>query len=276
MSLAALPAARAALSGRHIVVTRPQEQAGTMAQLIAAQGGVPVLFPVLAIADVADVQPIVDVAQRLDDYALAIFISPNAVAKALNIVLSRRAWPPGVGVACVGKSSERALARLGFAQITAPQGRFDSEALLELAPLQADAVAGKRVVIFRGDGGRELLGDTLIARGARLDYVECYRRGRPNLDVAPLLKLWARGELDAVTVTSSEGLRNLFDMVGRLGQQWLRRTPLFVPHARIAEAAASLGLDRVTLTGPGDDGLMEGLAAYFSTQFSTPPTAPET
>ncbi len=125
-------------------------------------------------------------------------------------------------------------------------------------------MAGKRVIIFRGDGGREVLGDTLKARGASIEYLSCYRRGRPQLDPAPLLKLWEQGRLDAVTLTSSEGLRNFFDMVGRLGQAWLRKTPAFVPHARIAEQAQALGLGRVIPTGPGDDGLMAGLMQYFA------------
>ena len=123
---------------------------------------------------------------------------------------------------------------------------------------------GKQVVIFRGDGGRELLGDTLKARGARVDYAECYRRGRPNLDAAPLLKAWARNELDAVTVTSSEGLRNLYEMIGALARQWLRKTPVFVPHARIAEVARELGLTRVIVTEPADEGLVRGLKEHFT------------
>jgi uroporphyrinogen-III synthase len=92
----------------------------------------------------------------------------------------------------------------------------------------------------------------------------CYRRGRPRLDPSPLLKLWEQGRLDAVTLTSSEGLRNFFDMVGRLGQAWLRKTPAFVPHVRIAEQAQALGLAQVIPTGPGDEGLMIGLVQYFA------------
>jgi uroporphyrinogen-III synthase len=83
-------------------------------------------------------------------------------------------------------------------------------------------------------------------------------------DVTPLLTAWARGEIDAVTVTSSEGLANLFDMVGKLGQQWLRRTPLFAPHARIAGNARALGLEKVVLTEAGDAGLVAGLEAFFA------------
>lgn len=250
-----------ALAGLRIAITRPAGQGETLADLIRAEGGSPVVFPVIEIRDVADVKPLAALIDRLDDFDMAVFISANAVNKALNLVQSRREWPAGLRVATIGKGSEQALERFGFVDIVAPTGRFDSEALLELAPLVD--VADRRVVIFRGEGGRELLGETLSARGAIVEYAECYRRVRPDADVAPLLKLWARGELDGITVTSSEGLHNLYDMVGNLGQQWLRRTPMFAPHARIAASARALGMERVVETGPGDAGLAEGLKAFF-------------
>ena len=250
------------MAGRHIVVTRPAGQATHLAEQLYELGAHPVLFPVLAIADVAETTPILDAAIRLEQYDWAVFVSPNAVDKALAIVLAHRQWPASVRAATVGHSSEQALAKYGVGNVVAPQERFDSEALLAL-PEFVD-VAGKRVVIFRGDGGRDLFGDTLKARGASVDYVTCYRRDKPALDPAPLLKLWNDAKLDAMTVTSSEGLRNLYEMVGKLGQGWLKRTPTFVPHARIAEQARVLGLHQVIQTGPADAGLLAGLLEYFS------------
>jgi uroporphyrinogen-III synthase len=249
------------LEGRHVVVTRPAAQAAHLAEALVARGARPVLFPVLSITDVEDKTPLLDLAARLDDFDWAAFVSPNAVNAALPVILGRRSWPAGLRAATIGRSSEEALARFGIADVLAPRDRFDSEALLELPQLQE--VAGQRVVIFRGDGGRELLADTLRTRGAEVELLTCYRRGRPASDPAPLLKLWEVGRLDAVTATSSEGLRNLFDMVGKLGQAWLRKTPMFVPHARIAEQARALGCHDVVLTGPADDGLIEGLTEYF-------------
>jgi uroporphyrinogen-III synthase len=251
-----------ALAGRHIVVTRPAGQATHLTEALVDLGAHPVLFPVLAIADVSDTAPLLDVAIRLEQYDWAVFVSPNAVEKALAVVLGHRKWPDGVRVATVGHSSEAALARHGIRDVVAPQERFDSEALLELPPLQD--MAGKRVIIFRGDGGRDLFGDTMKARGAVVDYVTCYHRTKPALDPAPLLKLWQESRLDAITITSSEGLRNLYEMVGKLGQSWLKKTPTFVPHARIAEQARAQGLAQVILTGPADAGLLAGLLAHFS------------
>jgi uroporphyrinogen-III synthase len=253
-----------ALAGRGIVVTRPREQAEGLARLIASAGGEGLVFPAIEIEDLADLRPILGVIDRLEEFDLAIFISPNAVHKALNLIFSRRGergWPPRLRVAAVGRGSRRELERQGLQEVLAPAAHADSEALLALPELAH--MAGKRVVIFRGEGGRELLGDTLAARGARVEYAECYRRVRPRADSAPLLAAWARGGVHAVTVSSSEGLANLFEMLGKLGQQWLRTTPLFVPHERVAEAARRLGVRSVIVSGAGDAELLEALVAYF-------------
>ncbi len=250
-----------ALAGRHVVVTRPAGQVTHLATALIEHGAIPVLYPVLEIRDLEDVAPVLDAAIRLDSFDLAVFVSPNAIERALALILPRRSWPAALRVAAMGKSSEGELARHGIHDVISPPLRFDSEALLELPELTS--VYGKRVIIFRGEGGRELLGDTLKARGASIEYVTCYRRVRPAADPAPLLKLWEEGQLDAVTMTSSEGLRNLFEMLGRLGQAWLKKTPVFVPHVRIAEQAHALGLGKVVATDPGDDGLLAGLRAYF-------------
>ena len=251
-----------ALAGRRVVVTRPGDQAAHFATLLRAAGGEPVLFPTLEILDAGDLRPVLALIERLDAFDLAIFISANAVEKALALVEKRRAWPPALRVVTVGRGSARELQRRGFASVIAPTERFDSEGLLDLPELKR--VQGKRVVIFRGEGGRELLASTLSARGAAVEYAECYRRGRPDADPAPLLALCARRELDAFTVTSSEGLTNLYDMLGQAGRRCLRNTPLFAPHERIAAAARALGVQTVVLTGPGDEGLVAGLADFFA------------
>ncbi|MEK7769002.1 MAG: uroporphyrinogen-III synthase [Pseudomonadota bacterium] len=249
------------LTGITILVTRPAHQAGNLVAAIRAAGGNPVLFPVLEIRDEKDPRPLLDLIACLDEFDLAIFISPNAVNKAMNLILTKRALPPGLRIAVVGQGSARELKQFGVSEVIAPTTRFDSEALLDMAELQQ--IEGKRVVIFRGDGGRELLGETLVKRGATVRYAECYSRVRPDTDIAPLLQTWASNALHAIVVASSEGLRNLFDMVGDAGQSWLRKTPLFVSHERIAHIAKQLGCVDVILTAAGDEGLLRGLSDYF-------------
>ncbi|MFN3397325.1 MAG: uroporphyrinogen-III synthase [Sulfurimicrobium sp.] len=248
------------LQGMGIVVTRPAHQAQQLAQLIAAAGGEAILFPALEIIDAADVPALNALIARLDAFDVAIFISPNAVSKAMNLILARRGWPSRLAIAAIGRGSKKELERHGVQQVITPQRQFDSEGLLALPRFQD--MSGQRVVIFRGEGGRDMLGDSLIARGAQLEYAECYRRGKPDIDPAPLLQRWARGEVQAVTVTSSESLHNLFDLLGKPGQQWLNKTPLFAPHARIAAAAHGLGLEQVVVTEAGDEGLLMGLIEW--------------
>ena len=248
------------LAGRGIVVTRPAHQAAPLAKSIAAAGATPILFPTIEIVAVADERPVLALIDRLDEFELAIFVSPNAVTQAMRLIRARRPLPHGLTVAAIGSATARALARFEVPQVAAPAS-FDSEALLDLPEL--NQVTGKRVVIFRGEGGREELGDTLQARGARVEYAQCYRRGRPDADPAPLIRAWRDGRLDAITVTSSEGLRNLFALVGEAGAPLLRETPVFAPHARIGETARTLGCARVIVTAQGDQGLLLGLTQWF-------------
>ena len=255
-----MTAAGEALAGLGILVTRPAHQAEHLSRLIREQGGEAILFPAMEIVDLPDVRPLNALIDRLEEFDLAIFISPNAVAKAMNLIRARRTLPADLRIAAVGKGSRKALAQFGVENVLVPRERFDSEGLLALPELQS--VAGKRIVIFRGDGGRELLADELQRRGANIEYAECYRREKPQADSAQLLHRWARNEVQAVTVTSVEMLHNLFDLVGKLGQQWLKSTPLFVPHERIAEAARGMGLNQVIVTAPGDEGLIAGMAAW--------------
>jgi uroporphyrinogen-III synthase len=258
---APLPTSARPLDGRCIVVTRPAHQAGALAARISKAGGTPVLFPVIEILDVEDSQPLMELIARLSRFDLAVFVSPNAVNKAMNAVATHRGWPPGLRAAAVGKGSARELRRRGIPGVIAPEDGFDSEALLALPEMQD--VAAKRVVIFRGAGGRELLGDTLLARGASVEYAECYRRARPSCDAEGLFELWARQQLSGFVVTSSEGLRNLVEMAGERGRQRLAATPLFVTHPRIAETAHALGMSRVIRTRPGDEGIVQGLIDWW-------------
>lgn len=250
------------LVGKGIVVTRPAHQAQALARLVEAAGGNPILFPAIEIHDVEDIGPFMGLLDRLDGFDLAVFISPNAIERAMRLIQARRKLPPNLKIAAIGGGSVKALERHGVTGVIAPQGRYDSEALLD----RSEIAGARRVVIFRGEGGREHLGDALSARGAAVEYAECYRRVRPALDPAPLLRVWSGGGVHAVTATSSEGLRNFAGMIGAPGREGLQRTPVFVPHPRIAEAARGLEIRTVVVTGPGDEGVLDGLNAFFSAE----------
>ena len=235
------------LRGRGILVTRPRAQAAPLARLIEQAGGRAHLFPAIEIEDV----PAPAALGRLHEFDLAIFVSPTAVAKVMQHV---PAWPPRLPAAALGAGTRRELERQGVTKVISPPGGADSESLLALSEMQA--MAGKHIVIFRAQAGRALLGDTLAQRGAQVEYAACYRRTRPKIDV----KTWQRGEIDAVTVSSAEGLANLLEM---LDPAFLHATPLFVPHSRIAEQARARSVREVLIAGPSDDDMVGALVAYF-------------
>ncbi len=250
------------LDGINVLVTRPAHQSTFLSDGIRAVGGNPILFPVLEITEIQDRTALLDLINRLETFDLAIFVSPNAVNKGMRLITQQAALPSSLRFATVGKGSAEALHQFGVDRVIHPDERFDSEALLEMGALQQ--VAGKRVVIFRGVGGRPLLGDALRQRGAEVEFAECYCREKPNIDVAPLLESWSQGKINAVIITSSEGLRNLFDIIGQIGQQLLKLTPMFTTHERIARTARDLGLEHVVKTEKtGDEGLLLGLQDYF-------------
>jgi uroporphyrinogen-III synthase len=250
------------LAGRTVVVTRPRGQADGLAGAIAAAGGTALLFPLLEISPADDPRSLAEAVDRLADTAVAVFVSPNAVDHALPAILARGPWPAGLLPAAVGQGTVRALAARGVEGCVAPVDRQDSEGLLACHELAASRVAGRRVAIFRGDGGRELLADTLRERGATVDCVTCYHRSGPPGAIGTLLAAWRDGRLDALTVSSSEGLRHLAGLLDAEGRRYLQATPLFVPHPRIAEQARELGLERIIVTAAADAGLVAGLAAY--------------
>jgi uroporphyrinogen-III synthase len=219
-----------------------------------------VRFPALAIEPLTDPARVKELLLSLQTFDLAIFVSGNAVDHGLALLGSR--WPPAVPVAAVGEGSAATLRRHGIVTVIVPSGGADSESLL-VAP-QLQNLDGKRVLILRGEGGRELLAEELRLRGADVTYAECYRRVRASTDPDAIISRWKRGGLHAVTVMSGETLGNLQAMLEPRGRELLRATPLFVPHASIAERAGRIGIAEVVVTPPGDEGMVRGLRAWFS------------
>ena len=250
-----------ALNDAGIVVTRPARQAAGLAREIAALGGRPLVFPAIVILPPANASALRAVQSNLARYDIAMFVSANAVEYGVG---DPAAWPARILMLAPGPGTAAALAAVGIANARIPATTMDSEGLLALPELLH--VAGKRIVIFRGEGGRELLRTALEARGATVVQVECYRRAKPQSGAAGLIDAWREKRVDAVTLTSGEGLDNLWDILGGEGRAHLAATPAFVPHASIAERARGLGLRQVIITPPADAGLLASLLEYFAQQ----------
>ena len=240
---------------RSLLITRPAGLAEGLAAGLRAIGVEPVVLPLIEIAPAPDPLSLATALSGLTDCQWAIFVSPSAVRMGLAAVHEHlEGFPGSVRLAGVGEGSAKPLREaLGRAVLTPVEGA-DSEGLLACPEMQA--VAGQRVMLFRGVGGRTLIADTLAARGATVMHAVCYERRRLRPDTAPLLANWT----DALSVTSTEILDQLVRVVGEAGLALLQTTPLFVPHPRIAAAARAYGVRDVRLTSPGDEGLIAALS----------------
>ena len=227
------------LSGVTIVVTRPSHQAEKLSQSIEALGGNALRFPVIEIRPSADADKLKAQLSHLSRFQLAIFISANAVFAAQHILEDQQPLPLGLKIAAVGQATAKALAVNGLiASLVSPEP-YNSEALLGLADLQS--MHGQRVIIFRGNGGRELLANTLRERGAEVEYAECYQRVIADTDTSELFQKWDEGHSMPIVVTSNEGLNNLHSLIGLTHQQALLTSPLIVVSQRAVTLAKELG-----------------------------------
>lgn len=364
-----------------IVLTRPAGQSGGLSAPLRDAGCEVVEFPLMAITPVTDAGPLDAALARIGEYALVVFVSPNAIDQAF--ARFEGVWPERVPIAVVGPGSIAALSRHGIAapryRIIAPEGAVDQARLLAVpdagapnlrtgdpgsltstrdagspaqsnavspsssasprassstaaravssdsffapapdpvtvdaaaaatsegstvsastdAPVDPDSVrfdsetlivalerelglasfAGRRVLLVRGNGGRELVADTLRERGADVEPVVAYQRGLPTPDPVALTQVrrWLANRDPLWVVTSSEAVRNLvtlaeihFDANERAA---LHRSRFIVPHPRIAESARQSGFDRVTTSGAGDAALVRAVLA------SSPPSPEST
>ena len=248
-----------------VVITRPRAQADALAQQVAALGREVEVLPLLEISPLPDQSALIATLAGLARYTMVAFVSPNAIDAAFAHISH---WPREVTLAVLGEGSRAALARHGLddsnATIVSPldPARSDSENLLQ--SLDLTALAGKQVLIVRGESGRELMADGLRAAGASVATVAAYRRSVPVLTPQlreRLIRLLARRN-DWI-ITSSEALRGLLALVGELDPVEnvlkLQHQHLIIPHARIAETAAALGLTQITLCGSGDERLLAAL-----------------
>lgn len=249
------------LLGLGVLVTRAAHQADHLCGLIEAQGGQVFRLPVLEIVPSGDSAPFADVRQRLPEYDLAVFVSANAVRMAFPALVPLSEWPRALKLAAIGKQTATALNHAGLDVDVVPKKQFTSEALLALEDMRH--VAGKHILIVRGEGGREFLATELAERGARVDYAEVYRRVLPEVDTSPILDAWAQGHINAVTVASRESLENLHRLLDETGQQLLASTLLVVGNPRSAGRAAELGLTRVMIANDAsDEAMVEALARW--------------
>ncbi|MEI7967636.1 MAG: uroporphyrinogen-III synthase [Betaproteobacteria bacterium] len=256
------------LAGCAILVTRPEHQAGHLRELIRELGGTPISLPTILIEGLQDQRVLQQVLPRLVDFDFAVFSSSNAASFTFQARPPGLALPDSVRLVAIGSGTAGTLRRLGMKEVLTPAAGSDSEAVLDLPELQD--LGGKRVVIFTGVGGRQLLGNTLEERGATVTVVPCYRRISPGCIPEQARQHLAARRVDAVTITSGEGLVNLYrlldaDRQGSGVAGFVRSRPHFVAHPRIADLARQTGVSNIIIAGTADEAMVAAMLGSLLT-----------
>ncbi|MBC8649777.1 uroporphyrinogen-III synthase [Pseudomonas sp. MTM4] len=243
-----------------LLLTRPAEECVALAAALSELDIHSASVPLLAIEPLAETPEQRATMLELDRYRAVVVVSKPAAR--LSLELLERYWPqPPLGQVwfSVGAATGTILEGFGL-DVSWPSTGDDSEALLALPRLkEALDVADPRVLILRGEGGREHIAETLRCRGVQVDRLELYRRYLPDYPPGTLLETLRSERLNAVVVSSGQGLLSLHELAGA---DWpaLRELPLFVPSPRVAEMAATLGARRILdCRGAGTAALLAAL-----------------
>jgi len=224
-----------------VLLTRPAEESALLAASLSDVGIFSSSLPLLEIEALPVTPEQQAVWADLGRYCAVIVVSKPAAR--LGVQRLDRHWPR-LPWFSVGAATAQVLADQGL-DVHYPRSGDDSEALLALPALrEAVARTDARVLILRGEGGRELLAERLREQGASVDYLELYRRFLPAYDPGVLMQRIQLERLNGLVVSSGQGFLHLQALAGSDWPQ-VARLPLFVPSPRVYEMARAAGAEKV-------------------------------
>ena len=257
------------MTGWRVLLTRPAEESRALAAALSDAGIFSSSLPLLEIEPLPVTPEQQAVMRGLERYCAVIVVSKPAARLGLQL-LDKRA--PHLPWFTVGAATAQVLADHGL-DVHYPPSGDNSEALLELPALR-DAIArpGARVLILRGEGGRELLAERLRGRGASVDYLELYRRFLPTYDAGVLTQRIQLERLNGLVVSSGQGFLHLRALAGADWPQ-VAQLPLFVPSPRVYEMARAAGAEKVVdCRGANATALLVALGSFNLIKSIPPPT----
>lgn len=259
--------AQQALSGQRVLITRPAHQQPPLIAGLQARGAKTISLPLLAITapsrgDQADVLRRQLLA--LDSYDLLVFISSNAVREGCKAIDDY--WPQfpvGLDLLAIGPSTAALAEELTGQRVRSAAGGMTSEDLLELDSFTN--IEGRRIGIFRGEGGRDFLAQQLRKRGAQVDYFDVYRREELNYEDIQVREALIESEPTLLTAMSGQtlqALRSLIDQLSEPQADKLLTLPVIVPSQRVRDLAAEMGFENpIAAPGADLDALLQALVA---------------
>lgn len=242
------------MTGRRVLVTRPQREAQRWVQRLRDQGLDAQALPLLAIEplqDAAAVRQLQDLRQRASGFDAWMFVSSAAVdhflagaTAAVSLASGPRCWATGPGTAAALQEAGVPASRIDVPPVEAEQ--FDSEALWRIVRPQLKP--GARVLFVRGGdaqgqaAGRDWLSRQVADAGAGQETAVAYRRVLPTWTAQDQRTALAAAKDGSVWLfSSSQAIANLQALAS---SDWSRAFAL-ATHPRIALAAREAGFGRV-------------------------------
>lgn len=253
------------LTGIKVLVTRPAHQAAALCKLIADYGGVAICFPTIEITASNDPETAIAVLANIEHYDIGIFISTNAVDWTMKLLGDKKPLLQRLLLISIGTATTESLVKAlstegnSMLQTIVTNTGNDSRSLIKLDVLSAAEIADRKIIIFRGRGGEELLASTLKERGAQVDYAEIYQRRCPKYDKDHINSIWAISTPDIVIVTSNNGLQNLVALLNEEQREILFSRQLLVIGSRMLDLAMTFGFSRKPIVADeaSDQGILE-------------------
>ena len=245
------------LNGLRILNTRPKNQAQQLSKDINDADGIAISCPTIEIKATQDAW--INLLPSLNNVQLAIFVSANAVHCCFKqLKLHNIPWSENIKIIAIGKGSENALGEYNIS-VTATPEISDSEHLIRLPALQE--IENKTILLFKGEGGRQLIEKYLLQKKAEVISLEVYQRALPSICHQFINSLWRDDLVDIILLTSEQSICNLFKIFNKEAHYWLRAKPCIVISERLAKSAALFGMKKIIISRP--DGMMNTLFDYY-------------
>ena len=248
------------MAGRaSVLVTRPAGQADTLCSALQQRGFDTHQQPLLELCPLPALAP-ADRQQllNLDQFGHVIFISGNAVRFGMEEIEGH--WPQlpvGLNWYAIGSATASLLGDYGVVAL-APSQEMTSEGLLKLPTLQQ--VAGEKILVVKGEGGRETLRQALEERGAVVSELRCYRRICPTLAPGALADMLADWQIDLIQIGSGEALTNMLALLSNKESTNLQDIALLLPSRRVAREAEAMGFTNLVVAdNAADAALLQAL-----------------
>jgi len=227
-----------------VLVTRPTPDGEALCNALSSCGFQAIYRPLITFLPSTDSCHLYE---KLQDSDVVIVVSKAAVDWANRVLCSKhQEWPVSTRYVAIGQVTADKLSEFTAQKVDYPKVS-DSEHLLQLPSLLK--LEHVKVTILRGNGGRGLIRQELVKRGAIVEYCEIYQRQKLLFDGHSHVKDWQRKNVTHIVLTSSEQLNYFFSMIPKRDHEWLFKQQIIVPSDRISDLAHKLGFHKVMVSG---------------------------